>query len=785
MSTARQSSFRTSFQFQLFRLFTVLTAVITVAFAALFAASDLRKSRLFAEEMLQSQAMGFAEAIRLPLYAENREALVQSAEEILRLPQIRGVEIRSADGRVLVRLPARLPQADRLLSRGAQVATRLALPSLPQVMEPASDPGKNVIGSVRLYRGTDDLTLAARKLLVATVALALLFWLLVSYSCYRLLQRVTHSFQGLMSGLKRVHAGEYGTRIEVLSDDEPGRASVAVNELAESLRRRAEENSRLNAELREAMDVEIASKTQLVALNESLEAEIEKSRRARQELKSLVEQLPVGIIWSDAEGAVEYLNAFMRERFGYPPEEITTVYHWFEKAMPDAAYRDTILGMRRAAIAAGKAASGAATSWDARVIGRDGSVREISFGIQLSGERVVDIVLDMTEREQLQQQIIRNQKLESLGVLAGGIAHNFNNALTGVLGFISFARQFLDSSHRAYPLLCHAERASTRAAGVAKQLLTFAKGGDPNRKAVAVEKLVREAVLLATSGSRVVNRLELPATLDAVHADEDQISQAFNCLCINAVQAMPDGGVLTVRARNVSTREGNLPVSGSVDYVEISFEDQGSGISEKDRAKIFTPYFTTKAEIGTGLGLATVHSIVTRHEGAISFVSTVGAGTTFTIYLPSSKHPAPEQGGHAKETVPQPGAPGASVLVMDDEEVIRTLAHEVLEHKGYRVTSCITGEEAIQRYREAYDSGSPYLAAILDLTVPGGIGGEEVARQILAIDPVASLILSSGHTEDSVVREFKEHGFCATAAKPYDAGEIVRILNQIRMAGAD
>ncbi|HBG06201.1 MAG: signal protein [Geobacteraceae bacterium GWC2_58_44] len=776
---ARLAAIRSSFQFKLFFLFTLLTAAITFLFGTLFVVNALHDNKRHASEKLQLLTQSFADSIRLPLFAEDGDLLMRYGEEALQLPEIRGVEISAANGKVLVNLPAILP-ADAADFITKTVEVRSAAPALlPESFESVHDGRGHLVGYVRLYRGTGDLSATGRRLVATACALATLFWLLVSCSCYLLLRRVTRSFQALMLGLQNVHGGDYVSRIAISSDDEPGRASASVNELAETLRQRDELNRRLHAELVATMEVEIASKQQLVAVNLSLEQEIFERSRAKLELKNLVEQLPVGIVWSDCDGSIEYLNHFMLERIGYLPDEVRSIEQWLCRACPDPAYRERIARLRRAAIDAWENGATDTSFYDVRVVCKDGSARDLNCGIQLSGERIVDIMIDMTERELLQQQIIRNQKLESIGVLAGGIAHNFNNALTGVLGYISFARRFLDPSHKAYDLLLHGEKATKRAAGLANQLLSFAKGGAPIRRVVSIAKIVEESVFLATSGSKVVSSLELPPSLPYVYVDDGQICQAFNCICINAVQAMPEGGVLTVRGRNVSTGYEKLPVPAAGEYVELSFEDQGCGIREEDRSNIFTPYFTTKAELGTGLGLATVHSIISRHGGVISFVTEVGKGTTFTLYLPVVKRAAPEQQPDQKLDVTSASVAGRSILVMDDEELIRNLAGDVLGRQGYRVTLCANGAEAVSLYRQAFASGTPYLAAILDLTIAGGMGGKETAQQILALDPDARLIVSSGYSNNVVMNEYRKYGFCAASPKPYDAQELSRLLDEL------
>ncbi|QWV92415.1 response regulator [Geomonas oryzisoli] len=775
----RFRSFRSSFQFKLFLRFTVFSAVVAVVCGTLFVLHQINQNKSHAEQMLQLQARALADAVRLPLYAESVELLENHAAETIRLPEIRAVEIASARGKVLVRLSASRPgSSEQLISQTAEVHGHPLTVSPEQALAGEQSGAGDLVGEVRLYRGTDDLWREGRRLAALSVVLATTCWLFVSLSCYFILRRVTASFDTLMRGMEKVHGGDYVSRIDIVSDDEPGRASASLNELAESLRQREEENRRLHAELIAAMDFEIASKEQLVAVNLDLEKEIEQRTQARQELKNLVQQLPLGIVWSDEHGEIEYLNSFMVETFGYGGNQAPDLDTLFALIFPDRAYREGVLEKRRAAIAAWEQGS-LVTFYEVSAQCWDGSVRHLNCSNQRSGTRIVDIMIDMTERELLQQQIVRNQKLESIGVLAGGIAHNFNNALTGVLGYISFAKKFLEPAHNAHELLQQAEKATKRAAGFATQLLSFAKGGAPLRKGVPVAALVEESVLVSTKGGNVTVSIELDPHLPPVFVDDGQMRQAFNCICLNAVQAMPGGGRLTVRGRQVCSERDRLPAPLCGCYVELSFQDEGCGIREEDKSSIFTPYFTTKAQLGTGLGLATVHSIVTRHGGMITFDSQWGKGTTFTLYLPVFSLASAASRADGEVPAPEPRR-GNAVLVMDDEEMIRQLAAGVLSDQGYLVTVCSSGQEAVELYQQALEGGTPFLAALLDLTVAGGMGGKEAAKQILARDPAARLVVSSGYSDDVVMHDFHAYGFCAATVKPYDPDQLCRLLDGLR-----
>ena len=384
------------------------------------------------------------------------------------------------------------------------------------------------------------------------------------------------------------------------------------------------------------------------------------------------------------------------------------------------------------------------------------------------------ITREVTIRKEREKELLKIEKLESLGALAGGIAHDFNNILTGILGNISFAQMFLDDTHKSYKPLVEAEKSSIRAGVLARQLLTFARGGDPVKKVISLHHLMNEAVSLVLCGSNVKGTIEIPDSTFAVNADEGQLNQAFHSIVINATQAMPGGGTLLVSAQNVTLNDANSMTLPSGSYVRISFSDQGGGISDGDLKKIFDPYFTTKSS-GTGLGLALAHSIINKHGGHIGVKSVIGNGTTFIIHLPSigETYSAYQAGFDTENSDAQTGC---SILVMDDSEVILDMTTEMLEYMGYLATTCESGAEAIMKYKAARDSGTPFSAVIMDLTIPGGMGGKEAAQQILAIDPKACLIVSSGYSNDPIMSDFRAYGFSGAIAKPYKMKEFGNLL---------
>ncbi len=392
---------------------------------------------------------------------------------------------------------------------------------------------------------------------------------------------------------------------------------------------------------------------------------------------------------------------------------------------------------------------------------------------------VMSILRDITERHFMQNELIKIQRLESLGVLAGGIAHDFNNILTGILGNISFARIFLDESHRVAKILLEAEKASERAADLASQLLTFAKGGRPIKKTASAGKIVSESASFCLSGTKVSSVIDLSEDLYPVEVDEGQINQVFNNIIINAVQAMPDGGTITITAKNLIVDDSTSASIAPGGYVKISFADTGCGMSDDIRNRIFEPYFTTKSE-GHGLGLASVYSIVNKHGGHISVRSMPGKGTTFDVLLPAGdKKTLDHKEDMMVVTVGEHD--GSSLLVMDDDEIIRNMTAEMLGALGYRVQTCANGEEAIALYRAALEAGTAFSAVIMDLTVPGGMGGKEAARYILNIDPAACLIVSSGYSNDPVLAEYSNCGFSAALVKPYSLSKMAQVLKELQL----
>jgi PAS domain S-box-containing protein len=389
---------------------------------------------------------------------------------------------------------------------------------------------------------------------------------------------------------------------------------------------------------------------------------------------------------------------------------------------------------------------------------------------------VLSIARDISEREKMQDELIKAQKLESLGILAGGIAHDFNNILTGIMGNVSLARMQLAPSNNVSECLVSCEKAAVRATELTRQLLTFARGGAPIKKLLNPDLLIRESAAFILHGSNVSCELELPEDLWHIEADAGQLSQVLHNILINAIQAIPSGGVIKISAKNETMKAMNSRNLQAGNYLLIVIEDRGCGIPPENLPRIFDPYFTTKSD-GNGLGLASAYSITKRHGGMIWMSSTEGIGSTVTIALPAVFEKISDHGTR-KVTSKLTGS--GRILVMDDEKIIREMARDILEFAGYQVEICANGKETIERYREAYEKNNRFDAVILDLTVPGGMGGRDAAGLILEIDPEALLVVSSGYSNDPVVANYLQYGFQGAIVKPFSAdslaGEIQRLI---------
>jgi signal transduction histidine kinase len=393
------------------------------------------------------------------------------------------------------------------------------------------------------------------------------------------------------------------------------------------------------------------------------------------------------------------------------------------------------------------------------------------------------IVSGITNQKRAADELFKSEKIDSISLLAGGIAHDFNNMLSAILGNISMIRIDLEEGHQHSAKLVAAEKAALQARLLTQQLLTFSKGGAPSLEVTTVSEMVEECAQFILRGSKVKCSIEKDDGLWPVDADKGQISQVINNLIINANQAMPEGGEIRIRMSNLHIRHAEIPALKSGDYICIEVRDEGNGISPQNLKKIFDPYFTTKKK-GNGLGLASSYSIITSHKGTITVDSSIGQGSIFRVYLAKSIQLAPRKSNPSeakkKETAREKIHRGKGrILVMDDMEAMMVVAGEILTVLGYDVEYSTDGNEAIKAYKAAKDEGNPFDACVFDLTVPGGMGGEEAANVLIDYDPNLVAIASSGYTSSDVMSDYKNSAFRAVLPKPYRIKEMSDILHEL------
>ena len=384
---------------------------------------------------------------------------------------------------------------------------------------------------------------------------------------------------------------------------------------------------------------------------------------------------------------------------------------------------------------------------------------------------VVLVFRDITEKQKIFDTIQRAGKLDSLGVLAGGIAHDFNNLMGGILGFIDLAKEETDRQ-KASEYLANAMATIDRARSLTQQLLTFATGGAPIKKITPLIPFIRDAAQFAISGTNVTCRFYFQENLRHCVIDKGQISQVISNIIINAHQAMSSGGFVDFSAANVSVNENGHPLLLAGDYVKISIQDYGLGIPKDLQPRIFDPFFTTKPK-GHGLGLATCYSILNRHGGGIDVESVPGKGSTFHVYLPATDAP----GSDTATTKTSPHHGSGTIVVMDDEEVIRNVMSKMLEAAGYSVVLKSEGMETLDFFVRELKAGHEIKAYILDLTIPSGMGGLDVARGIRVLDSKTPVFVASGYADDPVMRNPADYGITASIRKPFERRDLWQMLN--------
>jgi len=402
---------------------------------------------------------------------------------------------------------------------------------------------------------------------------------------------------------------------------------------------------------------------------------------------------------------------------------------------------------------------------------------EVSFSAFKSRDQwhTVGIIRDISARKKMEKEVLQAQKFESLGVLASGIAHDFNNLLTAIIGNINLVCRLTDPKDENYELLESAEKAAMRAKSLSQQLLIFSKRGNPIRKATSISPLIKDSTEFALHGSSITCSIDIPMDLWLVDIDAGQMSQVIQSLIINGKEAITGSGTVEITCRNVIDIDlPSFPAPIIGNFVQVQIRDTGCGISKRDIPKIFDPYYSTKVD-GRGLGLSIVYSIIQKHDGHIYVQSEPDLGTTVSIFLPASLDQRRKKDEKDETALDR----HYQIMVVDGEEMLLNIARRMLVHLGHECICVKNSMEAIEIYKQLWKTGTPVDGVIVDLTIPGGMGGKETAGAIYDINPEAKIIVSSGYTNDPVMIDYDEYGFCAAIAKPFDMTELRDTLNSV------
>ncbi len=519
-----------------------------------------------------------------------------------------------------------------------------------------------------------------------------------------------------------------------------------------------------------------------------LVAEIKKRRTAEKSLgesekkyKDIINLLPQSFFEADTKGNITFMNQYFCENFQYTHEDFDEGLNFF----------DLIVGVNQKNVIREKISDmskgGKFIDNELMIARKNGVMTPVNIYFchvyqddDVTGIR--GIIIDITDQKKREEDLVRIEKLESIGLLTGGLAHKFNNHLSIIQGNISLALLKLKDNPYISKFLYTAEGASQRAYELARQLHSYSNEGPHILKLTDLSKIIRESVSFTYHGSNIIDDNKVPENLWPVYIDQKQLLTVFNNLFVNAAQAMPQGGTVTINAKNVILDAENGMQLKPGKYVHIAIRDNGIGIPQTHFKKIFDPFFTTKQK-GSGLGLSTCFSIINRHKGYVTVESKLGLGTVFHIYLHASDEKLNNQDEVVKEGF---FIIGRKVLVLDDQEEIRELSYNMLKEIGCEVSVAKNGYEVIEMYQDAMNHEKPFDIVILDLVIPGGMGGEETFRVLQAMDSNVNAIISSGCSHDPVLVDYKHYGFSGVIQKPYNIQKLSLVLfNVLRKKSLD
>ncbi len=570
--------------------------------------------------------------------------------------------------------------------------------------------------------------------------------------------------------------------------DDLGRA-MYLTIITHDVTQRVETEEKLRSAHSE-LELRVAERTaQLERANDLLRVEIENRNRqdaiiidSEKKYRTLVNSIDDIVLNIDTEGVILFVNQAIHKIAGHDHRDVIGC------GLLDFVHGDDVSGFLSSLLSAGgddpvdarMLVDMICSGSEFRMLKKDGSC----LWVELRCNPVKDndgtvigfrgIAHDITRRKMTEEEMLRESRIDSLGILAAGIAHDYNNLLTAIIGNISLAKITLPKDDPNHAILTDAENASSMAKNLTQQLMAFSKGGSPVRKNTSVRNLLVDTAYFVLRGSQIQIVFDIDNFLWDAVIDRGQIGQVVNNIILNARQSMPEGGLIRIGAENAVVGDNAMVPLKKGNYVRISIEDQGQGIPDDVLPRIFDPYFSTK-ESGSGLGLAISYTIVKKHEGLINVASQRGIGTTFVIHLPASLRREGEPLSVESKKVSSSGR----VLLMDDEMIILDLGLKAMRHLGYEVVTAANGSEAVRLFREAAEAGNPFDAVILDLIIPGGAGADRVVADLKSIDPAIKAVVTSGYADDPVMVDYGAYGFSGVLVKPFSLDDIEQELARV------
>lgn len=605
-----------------------------------------------------------------------------------------------------------------------------------------------------------------QSLIIATAILSVILSIVATFV---LSDFITRPINQLKKSAQKIVDGDLNTSVTIKAQDEIGELGRLFNNMTEKLRSSFQQLERY----RDKLEENVKERTHELELEilERKEAE-EDLQESEKRFRTIFDNASDGILVANQETrSFTLANRSICTMLGYTEDELLSLtvddIHPADK-LPHILSEFQLLATGESSLVK-----------DIPVLRKDGSIllTEITGAfLNIGGQRyIMGGFRDITERKIVEEERLKIRKLESVGVLAGGIAHDFNNILAAILGNVSLTLALTSENDKRFELLKELEKASLRARDLTLQLLTFSKGGEPVKELTSVTDIIRESASFILRGSAVRCDFLFADNLWAAEVDAGQISQVIQNIVGNARHAMPSGGIITVKCHNCVPNSTQSESLADSPCIEICITDHGTGIPQQLVEKIFDPYFTTKKK-GSGLGLAITHSIIAKHGGNISVSSEEGQGTTFTILLPAVETLLPE----TQLPLPQKtGGLSGTVMIMDDEQQVRDITAHLLKYIGYTAIRVCDGAEAVKEYKQRLKTEQAVDIIIMDLTIPGGMGGKETAQKILEIDADAKMIVSSGYSQDPIMANYQEFGFQNYLCKPYQIKELQDAIENI------